>query len=105
MTTKLFIRKNDLVEVTAGKDKGKQGKVLKVDAKNSKLIIEGVAMLKRHVKPSQTNPQGGIVAKEGTIHYSNVLLVHPTTKKPTRATKFTRSKKGELVEKSASAKK
>ena len=103
--TKLFIRKNDQVAVIAGKDKGKQGKVLKVDAKSMKLTVEGVNMVKRHVKPSQTNPQGGIVQKEGAIAYSNVLLVSPTTKKPTRASKFTRGKKGELVEKTASAKK
>jgi large subunit ribosomal protein L24 len=104
-TSKLFIRKNDFVAVMAGKDKGKQGKVLKVDAKNMKLTIEGVNLVKRHVKPSQTNPQGGIVQKESPIHYSNVLLVSPTTKKPMRATQFTRGKKGELVEKNASAKK
>ncbi len=103
--TKLFIRKNDMVAVTAGKDKGKQGKVLKVDVAEMKLTIEGVNMVKRHVKPSQTNPQGGIVQKESPIHYSNVMLISPTTKKPTRATKFTRGKKGELIEKSASAKK
>jgi large subunit ribosomal protein L24 len=103
--TKLFIRKNDMVAVTAGKDKGKQGKVLKVDVSAMKLTIEGVNMVKRHVKPSQTNPQGGIVSKESPIHYSNVMLISPTTKKPTRATKFTRGKKGELIEKSASAKK
>ena len=105
MTTKLFIRKNDLVAITAGKDKGKQGKVLKVEAKSMKLVVEGANLMKRHVKPSQTNPQGGIVSKEAGIHYSNVMLVHPTTKKPTRATKFTRGKKGELLEKTASAKK
>ncbi len=103
--TKLFIRKNDLVAVVAGKDKGKQGKVLKVDAKAMKLTVEGVNFVKRHVKPSQTNPQGGIVRKEAAIAYSNVLLVSPTTKKPARASKFTRGKKGELVEKTASAKK
>jgi len=103
--TKLFIRKNDMVAVTAGKDKGKQGKVLKVDGVAMKLTIEGVNMIKRHVKPSQTNPQGGIVQKESPIHYSNVLLISPSTKKPARATKFTRGKKGELIEKSASAKK
>ncbi|MBU6155090.1 MAG: 50S ribosomal protein L24 [Bdellovibrionales bacterium] len=101
----MFIRKNDMVAVTAGKDKGKQGKVLKVDVAEMKLTIEGVNMVKRHVKPSQTNPQGGIVQKESPIHYSNVMLISPTTKKPTRATKFTRGKKGELIEKSASAKK
>ena len=103
--TKLFIRKNDMVAVTAGKDKGKQGKVLKVDVSEMKLTIEGVNMVKRHVKPSQTNPQGGIVSKESPIHYSNVMLISPTTKKPTRATRFARGKKGELIEKSAAAKK
>jgi len=104
MSAKLFIRKNDLVAVVAGKDKGKQGKVLKVDAKNMKLKVEGVNVAKRHVKPSQQNPQGGVVQKELPIHYSNVMLVSPTTKKPTRATKFTRGKKGELIEKSAAKK-
>jgi large subunit ribosomal protein L24 len=103
-TTKLFIRKNDLVVVTAGKDKGKQGKVLKVDAKNMRLTVEGVAMAKKHVKPSQTNPNGGIVSKEATVHYSNVLLLNPTTNKPMRASKFTRGKKGELVAKASAAK-
>jgi large subunit ribosomal protein L24 len=102
--TKLFIRKNDLVAVTAGKDKGKQGKVLKVDSKTLRLVVEGVNMIKRHVKPTQTNPQGGIVQKEASIAYSNVMLVNPKTNKPMRASKFTRGKKGELVEKTAAKK-
>lgn len=101
---KLFIRKNDEVSIRAGKDKGKTGKVLKVDAVNMKLLVEGVNLVKRHVKPSQTNPQGGIVSKEAMIHYSNVMLVHPTSKKPTRATRFTRDAKGELSEKTAGTK-
>ena len=101
--TKLFIRKNDLVIVTAGKDKGKQGKVLKVDSKNQRLVVEGANIMKRHVKPSQANPQGGMVSKEASLHYSNVMLISPTTKKPTRASKFTRDLKGALVEKSASS--
>jgi large subunit ribosomal protein L24 len=101
MTVKLFIRKNDQVAVVAGKDKGKTGKVLKVDSKNMRLVIEGLNMVKRHVKPSQTNPQGGIVQKEASVHYSNVLLVHPTTNKPMRSSRFTRGKKGELVQKTA----
>ncbi len=104
MSAKLFIRKNDMVAVVAGKDKGKQGKVLKVDAKNMKLKVEGVNVAKKHVKPSQQNPQGGVVQKELPIHYSNVMLLSPTTKKPTRATKFTRGKKGELIEKTAAKK-
>ncbi len=105
MSTKLFIRKNDMVAVVAGKDKGKQGKVMKVDAAKMKLHVEGVSVAKKHVKPSQKNPQGGVIQKELGIHYSNVMLISPTTKKPTRATKFTRGKKGELIEKSAAAKK
>ena len=104
-TAKLFIRKNDMVAVTTGKDKGKQGKVLKVDLKKMRLIVEGANMVKKHVKPTQTNPNGGISQKEAGIHYSNVMLLHPTTKKPTRATKFTRGKKGELVEKTSTANK
>jgi len=104
MSTKLFIRKNDMVAIVAGKDKGKNGKVLKVDAANMKLQVEGVNVAKKHVKPSQKNPQGGVIQKELGIHYSNVMLLSPTTKKPTRATKFTRGKKGELIEKTAAKK-
>lgn len=95
--TKLFIRKSDLVTVTAGKDKGKQGKVLAVDTKNMTLLVEGVNIVKKHVKPSQKNPQGGIVQKEAAIHYSNAMLINPKTNKPMRASKFTRGKKGELM--------
>ena len=99
--SKLFIRKNDLISVTAGKDKGKTGKVLKVDSKNMRLTVEGINVVKKHVKPSQTNPQGGIVQKEASIHYSNVMLINPTTQKAMRATQFSRGKKGELVVKNA----
>ena len=66
------VRKGDLVVVTKGKDKGKRGKILKVVGQ--RVIVEKVAMIKRHSKPSQKNPQGGIVDKEGTIHISNVQL-------------------------------
>jgi large subunit ribosomal protein L24 len=69
-----------------------------------KLKVEGVNVAKKHVKPSQQNPQGGVVQKELPVHYSNVMLLSPTTKKPTRATKFTRGKKGELIEKTAAKK-
>ncbi len=100
---KLFIRKDDQVAVTAGRDKGKQGKVLSVNAKNMSLLVEGVNMVKRHVKPTQTNPQGGIVSKESKIHYSNVQLLHPTTQKPLRASLFKRGVKGELILKSEKA--
>jgi len=66
------VRRGDLVVVTKGKDKGKRGKVLRI--LGERLIVEKVNMIKRHSKPSQKNPQGGIIEKEGTISVSNVLL-------------------------------
>jgi large subunit ribosomal protein L24 len=66
------VRKGDLVVVIGGSNKGKKGKVLKV--LGDRVIVEKVAMIKRHTRPSQKNPQGGIVDKEGTIHISNVQL-------------------------------
>ena len=66
------IRRGDLVVVTKGKDKGKRGKVLKVDG--GRVIVEKVNLVKRHTKASQKNPQGGIIEKEGTIAIANVLL-------------------------------
>ncbi len=78
---KLKIKKGDLVEVIAGKDKGKQGKVIGVMIDKSRVLVEGVNRVKRHTKPSQKNPQGGILEKEAPIHYSNVLLVDPKTNK------------------------
>ena len=78
---KFKIKKGDLVEVIAGKDKGKQGKVMGVLVDKSRVLVEGVNRVKRHTKPSQTNPQGGILEKEAAIHISNVLLVDPKTAK------------------------
>ena len=69
------IKKGDLVKVIAGKDKDKEGKVMVVDAKNGKLIVEGVNMMTKHTKPSAANQQGGIVTTEAPIDASNVLLV------------------------------
>jgi len=78
------IRKNDNVMVISGNDRGKSGKVLKVFPKNSRVIIEGINLRKRHTKPSQKNPQGGIIEKEAPIHVSNVMLLDPKTNEPTR---------------------
>ncbi|MFN0158516.1 MAG: 50S ribosomal protein L24 [Bacteroidota bacterium] len=78
------IRKNDNVTVIAGNSRGKTGKVLKVFPEKSRLIIEGVNIIKRHTKPNQRNPQGGIVQKEASIHVSNVMLLDPKTNEPTR---------------------
>lgn len=78
------IRKGDLVVVIAGKEKGKRGRVLRVLTKKNRVVVERVMMVKRHTKPSQTNQQGGIVEKEGSVHISNVMPVDPGTDKPTR---------------------
>ena len=69
------IKKGDTVKVIAGKDNGKEGKVISVDLKNSKVIVEGVNMVTKHMKPSQANQNGGIVQKEAAIDISNVMLV------------------------------
>jgi large subunit ribosomal protein L24 len=78
------VRKGDEVVVVAGKDKGKRGKVLFVDRKKNRVKVEKIALIKRHVKPSQKNPQGGIVEKEGTVHISNVRLWDAKAGKPCR---------------------
>ncbi len=70
------IKKDDLVQVITGKDKGKKGKVLSVDIKNHKVLVEGVNMVSKHSKPSMTNQQGGIIEKEAPIDISNVMYVH-----------------------------
>jgi large subunit ribosomal protein L24 len=70
------IKRNDKVEVIAGKDKGKQGRVLRVIADKNRVLVEGVMMVKKHVKPNpQRNIKGGIAEQESTIHVSNVMLV------------------------------
>ena len=72
----LKIKKGDTVKVIAGKDNGKEGKVVAVDAKNGKVTVEGVNMITTHAKPSQANPNGGILQKEAPIDLSNVMYVH-----------------------------
>jgi len=81
---KMKLKKGDLVAVISGKDKGKQGKITSVILKDNKVIVEGVNSVKRHVKPSQTNPQGGITMKLLPLHASKVMIVDPKTGKPTR---------------------
>ena len=70
------IKKGDTVKVIAGKDKDKEGKVVAVDAKNSKVLVEGVNMITKHAKPSAANANGGIIQKEAPIDISNVMYVH-----------------------------
>lgn len=79
------IRKGDLVEVIAGADRGKQGRVLAVDGLQDLVRVENVRMRKRHLKPGRSGAQqGGVVEDEGYIHRSNVLLVNPEDNKPSR---------------------
>ena len=68
------VREGDLVVVIAGKEKGKRGKVLRVLRKTGRVVIERVMMVKRHTKPTQRNPRGGILEKEGSVEASNVAL-------------------------------
>ena len=77
------IKKGDRVVLLAGKDKGKQGAVLKVFPKEERVLVEGLNMAQRHTKPSQSDPQGGIKHKEMPVHVSNVAIVD-STGKPTR---------------------
>jgi large subunit ribosomal protein L24 len=81
------IKKNDKVKVIAGNDRGKVGKVLKVYPATGKIIVEKVNLIKRHSRPSQRSPQGGIIEKEGPIDVSNVMLICPKTDVPTRVGK------------------
>ena len=69
----MHIRKGDTVLVVSGEYKGRRGRVLQVDRKRARLLVEGVNMLKRHTKPTNRNQQGGIVEREGPIHISNVM--------------------------------
>ncbi len=78
------IKKDDNVVVIAGNDVGKTGKVLKVFPKKNRVIVEGVNIRKRHTKPNQQYPNGGIVEKEMSINASNVMIIDPKTSEPTR---------------------
>ena len=81
---KMRLKKGDRVRVISGKDKGKEGKILVAFPAENKVIVEGVSVASRHSKPTQANPQGGIVKKETPIYASKVMLVCPNTGKPTR---------------------
>ncbi len=79
------IRKNDNVVVTTGKDRGKRGRVVRLEPEKNRLVVEGVNMIKRHTKPNpQKNVKGGVVEREAALHASNVQIVCPECGKPTR---------------------
>jgi len=81
---KTFVKKGDTVKVLVGKDKGKQGRVLRVDYKNHKVTVEGVNIVKKAIRPNQQNPQGGIIEVAMPLHISNVKVVCPKCGKPTK---------------------
>ncbi|MCF8256934.1 MAG: 50S ribosomal protein L24 [Flavobacteriales bacterium] len=81
---KFHIKKDDTVVVITGESKGQQGKVLEVNSKTSRVLVEGVNMAKKHTKPNAAFPNGGIIEKEASVHISNLMLVEPKSGKPTR---------------------
>ena len=84
MRNKIHIRKGDTVIVITGESKGQRGRVLEIDRRKCRAIVEGVNMVSKHTKPNASNPQGGIIKKEATIHISNLLLVDPASGAPSR---------------------
>ncbi|RKQ32335.1 50S ribosomal protein L24 [Oceanobacillus halophilus] len=80
----MHVKKGDKVKVLSGKDRGKEGVILEAYPKKERVLVEGVNMIKKHAKPSQENPQGGILNIEAPIHVSNVLPIDPKSGEPTR---------------------
>ena len=80
----MLIRKGDMVRVVTGDDKGSTGRVLRVIRDKNKLVVEGINRVYRHLKPSRRNPQGGRLSKEMPVDVSNVMLIDPSSNKPTR---------------------
>jgi len=80
----MHLRKDDVVEVVAGDDKGSRGKVLRVLRAKNKVVVEGINRVYRHLKPSRRNPQGGRLSKEMPVDASNVMLIDPVKNVPTR---------------------
>jgi len=81
---KTHIRKNDIVKVISGREKGKVGRVLKIDREKGRVFVEKLNLVKRHTKPGKTKPHGGIVEKEAPLSWSNVLVMCDNCNKPTR---------------------
>lgn len=82
--SKMSIRKGDMVYVRSGEDKGKKGRVIDVDPKSMRAMVEGVNIISRHTKPNAQNTQGGIVKKEAMVHISKLALLDPKSGKPVR---------------------
>ena len=84
MANSMSVKSGDRVKVIAGKDSGKEGKVLRVFPESQRVIVERVNMMKKHQRPTNKRPQGGIIELEAPIHVSNVMLVCPSCSQPTR---------------------
>jgi len=84
MQKRIYIKKGDTVMVITGESKGQKGRVLEVDRNKNRAIVEGVNMVSKHTKPNAKAPQGGIMKKEAPVHISNLMLIDPTSGKPTR---------------------
>jgi len=84
MQKKVHIKKGDTVMVIAGESKGQKGRVLEVDRTKERAIVEGVNLVSKHTKPNSKSPQGGILKKEAPVHISNLMLIDPSSGKPTR---------------------
>jgi large subunit ribosomal protein L24 len=93
------VKKDDVVVVIAGRDKGRQGRVLRVLREREKVVVEGINVMKRHMRPTPQNPEGGIVEREMPIHISNVMLFDGKSNGPTRV-KYAEDKDGKKVRKS-----
>ncbi|HJA41610.1 MAG TPA: 50S ribosomal protein L24 [Firmicutes bacterium] len=97
----MHVKKGDKVKVISGKDKGQVGTILEAYPKKDRVLVEGVNMIKKHSKPSNDNPQGGIITKEAPIHVSNVMPLDPKTGEPTRVGyKMVDNKKVRIAKKS-----
>ena len=96
MSKKFHIKKGDLVQVNAGEDRGKQGKVLEMIPDKQRAIVEGINLVSKHTKPNAAHPHGGIIKKEAPIHISNLNVVDPVTGKPTKIGRR-RNAEGKLV--------
>ena len=97
----MFIKTGDKVRVISGKDKGKEGSVKKILAAENRVVVEGINMIKKHQKPNNANPNGGVIDTEAPISASNVMLIDPSTNEPTRVGyKFVDGKKVRVAKKS-----
>jgi large subunit ribosomal protein L24 len=84
MQKKLNIKKGDTVFVNSGEYKGQKGRVLEINRKSERAIVEGINLIKKHTKPNAKSPNGGIIEKEAPVHISNLMLLDPSSGNPTR---------------------